>query len=149
LTLSQAKKPAAGEATASTPVSAAPKKVVPAAAASKGKAPPPPGPGQLDTFKFKHSPEDADALAADLIPSSIQTGFADSNWKARLAALEEMVTWVEGCVDSLDSEVVVRFLAKKGWSEKNFQVSAPWPRALSRSLTLRRSPPSFMRYWTY
>jgi hypothetical protein len=33
-----------------------------------------------------------------------------------------MTTWVEGTVDGLESELVVRFLAKKGWSEKNFQV---------------------------
>ena len=39
-----------------------------------------------------------------------------------MAALEEMTTWVEGAVDGLDSEVVIRFLAKKGWNEKNFQV---------------------------
>jgi cytoskeleton-associated protein 5 len=47
---------------------------------------------------------------------------ADANWKTRLATLEEMTTWVEGAIDELDSEVFIRFLAKKGWSEKNFQV---------------------------
>jgi cytoskeleton-associated protein 5 len=39
-----------------------------------------------------------------------------------LAALEEMTTWLEGVVQGVDSEVVVRFLGKKGWQEKNFQV---------------------------
>jgi hypothetical protein len=49
-------------------------------------------------------------------------GLADANWKARLAACEEMQTWIEGVVEDVDAEVVVRAIAKKGWSEKNFQV---------------------------
>jgi cytoskeleton-associated protein 5 len=79
--------------------------------------------GGLDTFKYKHTPEDAEALAADLIPSNIVTDLGDANWKTRLAALEEMTGWVDGIVEGLDAEVVVRVLAKKGWAEKNFQVS--------------------------
>ena len=67
-------------------------------------------------------PEDAEALAAELIPAKFVTELGDSAWKVRLAALEEMTTWVEGCVQDLDSEVVVRFLGKKGFNEKNFQV---------------------------
>lgn len=51
------------------------------------------------------------------------TGLSDANWKARLAALEEMTTWLEAEVESLDAEVIVRALAKKGWNEKNFQVT--------------------------
>lgn len=50
------------------------------------------------------------------------TGLSDANWKARLVALEEMTAWVEAEVQSLDAEVIVRALAKKGWNEKNFQV---------------------------
>lgn len=73
-------------------------------------------------MKYKHTPEDSDALAADLIPSNISTDLGNSNWKARLAAVEEMTTWLEGVVEQVDSEVVVRFIAKKGWNEKNFQV---------------------------
>jgi cytoskeleton-associated protein 5 len=34
-----------------------------------------------------------------------------------------MTTWVESMVEELDAEVVVRALGKKGWGEKNFQVS--------------------------
>ena len=49
-------------------------------------------------------------------------GLGDANWKTRLATLDEMTGWVEGAADTLDSEVVVRFLGKKGWNEKNFQV---------------------------
>lgn len=87
---------------------------------SKGGAPPPPG--ALDSFKYKHTPEDADALATELIPAKFATDLADPNWKVRLAALEEMTDWVSGAAGELDSEVVVRFLGKKGWNEKNFQV---------------------------
>lgn len=80
--------------------------------------------GSLDAFKYKHTPEDAEAKAADLIPSQIMTDLGDSNWKTRLAALEEMVNWIEGQVDTLDAEVIIRAVAKKGWADKNFQVSS-------------------------
>ena len=95
-----------------------------------------------DTFKFKHTPEDAEALAAEVIPAKYATELGDTNWKVRLAALEEMTTWVEGAVDGLDPEVVIRFLAKKGWNEKNFQVR-PREAVACRDLPLlRRFQPS-------
>ena len=127
---SQAKKPPAaapnGESPSAAPASAPTvKKLPPAAAASskpaKGGAAPPPG--ALDEFKYKHSPDNAEALAAETIPEAYATGLADANWKTRLATLEEMTGWVDTSAGELDSEVVVRFLAKKGWSEKNFQAS--------------------------
>jgi cytoskeleton-associated protein 5 len=99
--------------------------VAAAAAASKpAKGGAPAQPGALDTFKYKHTSEDAEALALELIPPNFITDLGDANWKTRLAALEEMTTWVEGIVEELDAEVVVRALGKKGWGEKNFQVSA-------------------------
>jgi cytoskeleton-associated protein 5 len=73
-------------------------------------------------FKFKHTPEEAEALAVEILPPAIVTDLADANWKTRLAALEELTNWMEGEIDKLDAEVVVRALAKKGWGEKNFQV---------------------------
>ena len=102
-----------------------PAAAVAAAAASSSKPTKPSVPaasGSLDTFKYKHSPEDSEALAAELIPTEIATNFGDSNWKLRLSALEEMAQWVEGVIDSADCEVIVRFLIKKGGNEKNFQV---------------------------
>lgn len=78
--------------------------------------------GGLDTFKYKHTPEDADALALEILPATIMTDFGDANWKTRLASLEELTTWVETEIETLDAEVLVRALAKKGWAEKNFQV---------------------------
>lgn len=85
-----------------------------------------PAPAALDIFKYKHMPEDAEALATDLIPTNIMTDLGDANWKTRLAALEEMTEWAEGVVEDVDAEVVVRALAKKGWAEKNFQVQTFW-----------------------
>lgn len=105
------------------------KKLAPTTAAKPSKPPAPTAPGTLDTFKYKHTPEDAEGLAAELIPASIMEGLADANWKARLAACEEMHTWIEGVVEDVDAEVVVRAIAKKGWSEKNFQVRQSSPRS--------------------
>ncbi|KAF9532947.1 hypothetical protein CPB83DRAFT_873879 [Crepidotus variabilis] len=117
------KAPAKKPATA--PAASAPKKT-PAGAPAKpgGKSAASALGANLDAVKFKHHPEEADALAAELIPANILTDLADANWKTRLAALEELSTWLEGQIDTLDAEVLVRALAKKGWSEKNFQVSA-------------------------
>lgn len=107
-----------------TPAAAVVKK--PAASSSKPAKPPAPAAaGSLDTFKYKHTAEDSEALAADLIPASITAGFADANWKTRLAALDEATEWLEGVSYDVDAEVVVRTFAKKGWSDKNFQVCLP------------------------
>lgn len=112
------------------------KKAPPAAAAAapKGK-PAPAAPSSLDGFKYKHTPEDADALAAELIPANMLNDFGDGNWKIRLAALEEMTTWLEGEAENVDAEVIVRALAKKGWNEKNFQVC---PYSISFTISLTR-----------
>lgn len=67
-------------------------------------------------------PEEAEALAAQLIPTNITEGLGDANWKMRLAACDDMTTWLEGLIEEVDGEVVVRAIAKKGWNEKNFQV---------------------------
>ncbi|KAI0302252.1 ARM repeat-containing protein [Russula brevipes] len=123
--------PAATSGAPTASGSAPPKKLPPAAAVAaaaaaskpaKGSAPAPSG--ALDSFKYKHTSEDAEVLAAETIPPNFITDLGDANWKTRLAALEEMTTWVEDNVEELDAEVVVRVLGKKGWGEKNFQVSA-------------------------
>ena len=126
----QAKKPPVATNSASTA------KKPPQAAPPKTKAAPPQTSGALDTFKYKHTPEDAETLATELLPSSIMTDLADANWKTRLAALEELVVWMETEIDKLDAEVVVRALAKKGWGEKNFQVCVTFFQALARSRLL-------------
>lgn len=101
------------------PVAKKPSQAAPPSKGSKAAAS---APGTLDTFKYRHTPEDAETLAADLISPSILVDLGDANWKTRLAALEEMTSWLEETIDTVDAEVVIRALAKKGWSEKNFQV---------------------------
>ncbi|KAJ3856004.1 armadillo-type protein [Lentinula lateritia] len=118
-------KPSVPSGTLSAPPSAPPpKKPAPATSAKPAKSTALPAPGALDTFKYKHTPEDAETLAADLISASILTDLGDANWKTRLAALDEMSAWLNDVIDDVDSEVMIRMLAKKGWAEKNFQVSA-------------------------
>ncbi|KAJ3780414.1 armadillo-type protein [Lentinula aff. detonsa] len=114
-------KPSSSSESSSAPPSApAPKKPPPL---SNNKPAKPAAAAAPDTFKYKHTPEDAEALAVDLILASILTDLGDANWKTRLAALDEMSAWLDNIIADVDSEVVVRSLAKKGWAEKNFQVS--------------------------
>ncbi|KAF8077979.1 microtubule associated protein [Lyophyllum atratum] len=117
-------KPPVKAAVKKPPTTATAKKPAQVAATKSSKPTPSAGPGALDTFKYKHTPEDAEVLATETLPSSIMSDLGDANWKTRLAALEEMLTWVENETDTLDAEVLVRALAKKCWAEKNFQVSA-------------------------
>ncbi|KAL4265310.1 CLASP family protein [Pleurotus pulmonarius] len=128
---------------ASAPAAATATKKVPPAAAKSGKAQASAAAaGSLDSFKYKHTPEDAESLAAELIPAQITTDLADSNWKTRLAAIEEMTTWLNSVIGDIDAEVVVRAIGKKGWNEKNFQVSASLYGILSN---LAENCPSFGR----
>ncbi|KAH9484304.1 Cytoskeleton-associated protein 5 [Psilocybe cubensis] len=119
-------KPAAKPAPPKPAAAPAPKKAAPSNATSKPAAKPGAqvAAGNLDTVKYKHTPEDAEALAAELLPGQVLTDLGDANWKTRLAALEELTPWIEAEIQTVDAEVVVRALAKKGWNEKNFQVSA-------------------------
>ena len=103
------------------PVAAPQAKKLAVAPKASSKAAAPAGPG-LDIVKYKHPPEEAESLAAELIPGNILSDLGDANWKTRLAALDELSAWVEGQMEILDAEVLVRCLAKRGWSEKNFQV---------------------------
>ncbi|KAI6109163.1 microtubule associated protein [Pisolithus croceorrhizus] len=116
------------------------KPLVTSAATPKGGKPA--APSALDTFRYKHTPEDAEGLVAELIPASVMEGLGDANWKTRLAACEEMTTWLQGVVTEVDAEVIVRAIAKKGWNEKNFQVSAKLYAILT---SLAESCPSFSR----
>ena len=104
-----------------TPTTAAPR---PAAAKSGGgtKASAP----VSYEVKFKYSPEEAEAKAADIVPPEIQAGLGNAQWKERLASAEQLLAWVEqGPGAQEDSEILFRFLSKiPGWNEKNFQVSS-------------------------
>ncbi|KAG8985770.1 Microtubule-associated protein, microtubule dynamics during spindle orientation [Tulasnella sp. JGI-2019a] len=134
------KKPPAVAAPSATPAA---KKLPPPA--SGGGAPPKSGGAApaSEPVKYKHSSEDADALAAELVPAQIAADLGDANWKIRLAALEEFNTWLEEVVETADCEVLFRFLSKRpGWNEKNFQVSAKVYGAMS---LLAERCPSFSK----
>ncbi|KIY50890.1 ARM repeat-containing protein [Fistulina hepatica ATCC 64428] len=145
------KTPAAAKPSASKPPaakSAAKPAAKPTAAAGKGK-------GSVVaasdvSVKFKHTPEDADTLAVEHMPASILADLADANWKIRLQACDDLQTWIvdesglmesQGGRGALDAEVVVRAIGKKGWAEKNFQVSAK----LYGVLTTLAGAPTFGR----
>ncbi|KAF8636528.1 hypothetical protein AX17_003341 [Amanita inopinata Kibby_2008] len=107
------------------PAAPVPAKAPPVATGAKSaKSNVPATAGSLDTFKYKHTPEEAEAIAAEAIPANLLTDLGDANWKTRLAALDELTAWIEGEVQTVDAEVIIRSLAKKGWAEKNFQVSS-------------------------
>ncbi|QRW16295.1 CLASP amino-terminal protein [Rhizoctonia solani] len=88
-----AEKPPAEKSTAPAP--AASKKLPPAVTAASAKSAKATPAAATDTFKYKFTPEDADARSSELIPAQIQTDLSDAQWKARLAALEEMSTWLD------------------------------------------------------
>ncbi|MCO5592165.1 hypothetical protein L7F22_046161 [Adiantum nelumboides] len=66
-----------------------------------------------EPVKYRFSSEDAEAKAAELIPSNISTQIASGVWKDRLNGMTELLTWLQGEVESIESEVVLRSLAKK------------------------------------
>lgn len=135
--------PSPGRPPASPPPKSTPvRKVGPPATKPPPKAAPPPaaaGPSKptakggakalasspSEPVKYRYTPEDAAARAAELVPANFHTALADGAWKVRLEAADEMVAWVndEGA-EQVDSEIMMRFLCKTpGWGEKNFQVS--------------------------
>ncbi|WVQ79695.1 hypothetical protein IAT38_001795 [Cryptococcus sp. DSM 104549] len=126
-------KPSAPPARRPAPSAAGPSKPAPKPPTTSAPASKPSGGAKTlasspsEPVKFKFSPEDAAAQAADLIPGDYHTKLADGAWKVRLEAADEMVKWVgeEGGAEKVEAEVVMRFLGKTpGWGEKNFQVSA-------------------------
>lgn len=110
-------------ASAAPPVKKLP--AVNGAGSSKSAAKPGPTAAAGEPVKYKYSGEEADALAADLIPEQIAADLGDANWKVRLAALDEFSAWLDGGVaESAECEVLFRSLSKRpGWNEKNFQVN--------------------------
>jgi cytoskeleton-associated protein 5 len=112
-TLSSSKAPSK-PAAATAAAAAGPKKAA--------KLPPSSGPEEV---KYKYSSEDAEARVNDYIPTNIWEEIGQSQWKARLAAMEALHTHFESGMDPSDIEVeiVIRCLSKKpGWKEMNFQV---------------------------
>jgi cytoskeleton-associated protein 5 len=115
-------KPPARPAKKPTPSAAPPAKK------SAGTAPAPAGGSgnakATEEVRYKMSQDEAEARAPDCLPASFIEGVANSLWKTRLAALEELLSWIPEQADEIEAEVIVRYLNKKpGPKESNFQVS--------------------------
>ncbi|XP_034937769.1 protein mini spindles isoform X2 [Chelonus insularis] len=70
------------------------------------------------------SSESVDELAAECLSAEILSGLVDSNWKSRLAAVEQLLDTIKQ-MNSNDvcTQVLVRVLGKKpGFKDTNFQV---------------------------
>ncbi|KAI8994916.1 armadillo-type protein [Pilobolus umbonatus] len=110
-----AKKPALSSSKPKTASTAAPPK-------KSAKLPPPSsGPEEI---KYRFSQEDAEARATEFIPENLLTELQQSQWKARLGAMESLCTHFESeDPASIEPEIVIRSFSKKpGWKEMNFQV---------------------------
>lgn len=132
------KKPASSAAP--PPKTAPPKK-------SAGMAPSAGGAGgsakAIEEVRYKMSQEEAEAKAPDCLEASFIDGVGNSLWKTRLAALEELLSWIPEHADEIEAEVVVRYLNKKpGPKESNFQV---WQRVFSVLHLLAEQCPTFSK----
>ena len=104
-------------AAAKKPVAPAVKPAAAAAASASSK------PSANEPIRYRVSQEDAEAQAESIIPSEIYSDLSNSNWKARLASIEALQTWLESDGSGTEAELIVRVLSKKpGWKESNFQV---------------------------
>ncbi|XP_033302559.1 protein mini spindles isoform X1 [Bombus bifarius] len=71
-----------------------------------------------------YSVEEIEEMAIQMLPADILSGLVDSNWKTRLAAVEQLLEFVKQ-IDPMEIpiQVIVRTLAKKpGFKDTNFQV---------------------------
>ena len=72
------------------------------------------------------STEEGVSKAKEVLPESIVTGLSSANWKERLAATEELSSFVEKLPDTPDFNVdaICHLLqsSTKSWKESNFQV---------------------------
>ncbi|XP_062276315.1 cytoskeleton-associated protein 5 isoform X3 [Scomber scombrus] len=97
-----------------------PKKGKPAAAGGKAKK----GADSKEVAETELSVEVCEDLAAGVLPASCLQQLDSSNWKERLASMEEFQRAVETMDKAqMPCQALVRMLAKKpGWKETNFQV---------------------------
>ncbi|XP_015596923.1 protein mini spindles isoform X2 [Cephus cinctus] len=71
-----------------------------------------------------YSNEEIEEMAAQMLTDDIISGLVDSNWKTRLAAVEQLLETIKDMKPAdVSSQVIVRTLAKKpGFKDTNFQV---------------------------
>lgn len=69
------------------------------------------------------TPEEVDEIASQVLSNDVISGLVDSNWKTRLAAVEQLAEIVKSVDPELSAQVIVRTLSKKpGFKDTNFQV---------------------------
>ncbi|XP_043480677.1 protein mini spindles [Leptopilina heterotoma] len=69
------------------------------------------------------TPEEVDEIASQILSNDVISGLVDSNWKTRLAAVEQLAEIVKAGDPELSAQVIVRTLTKKpGFKDTNFQV---------------------------
>ncbi|KAI8812683.1 armadillo-type protein [Cladochytrium replicatum] len=112
--------PSAG-ASASASAGAAKKPAVGGAGASKGKGS---ASAPIEEIRFKYTDEAAEQWMLGWWDEAKLKECADSAWKVRLAAIQEMLEKVQNSAPGdVEGEAIVRYLMKKlGWKESNFQV---------------------------
>ncbi|XP_043507274.1 protein mini spindles [Frieseomelitta varia] len=71
-----------------------------------------------------YSIEEIEEMAIQMLPNDILNGLVDSNWKTRLAAVEQLLEFVKQIDPTeIPIQVIVRTLARKpGFKDTNFQV---------------------------
>ena len=86
-----------------------------------------------EPIRHRFAPEEADALAQDLVPPRIQDQLSSSQWKERLEGAQALTAWL----DDADADVLAHFLSKRpGWRESNFQVMGEVFRCMQRMTQL-------------
>ncbi|KAK0556534.1 hypothetical protein OC846_001101 [Tilletia horrida] len=119
--LTAVKKPPLSSATPSAVKKPPPAAALPPAPKGGGKG----AAAATEPVKFRFPPETAEERAAELIPGNIREALASGVWKERLQGAQDFAAWLESEKDTVESEIIVRALAKSpGWKESNFQVLA-------------------------
>lgn len=76
-----------------------------------------------EPLKYKYTSEEAEQQAENAVPAGIYQELSNSNWKLRLAAMDELLAWLDADGATAEPELIVRLLSKRpGWKESNFQV---------------------------
>lgn len=113
------KRPSANSALKKVPSSSSLKKPASNNTAAKAK------PTSAKPAEREFSQEEVDEKAETLFPTEMLNGLADSNWKLRLAAVEQFIQIV-GTMDAAEvqTQVLLRVINKKpGVKDTNFQVA--------------------------
>ncbi|PWN35981.1 ARM repeat-containing protein [Meira miltonrushii] len=105
------------------PAAASTSRPAPAAKKSAGASGSSKAAGVNEPVKYRYHPDEAEARSSEIVPAHIQEELSTSVWKDRLAAMVKFNEWLKLESETVESELIVRFLSRKpGWKESNFQV---------------------------